>query len=449
MKKQLSLKIIFIMCMVNFSFAQLVDNGYEPLKVGDTVPDITLTNLIHYPKKNVKLSDFKGKPVILDFWTSGCASCIESWPKMVSLQEKFKEKAQIILINNYWDKSKVKPFIEKRMKLLELNMSILPVVCGDTILKKIFPHQTVPHIIWISSEGVVRAVTTSIDEENLKALVNGRNITIPQKKDSAKIRDFNRFNEQKPLFIQGNGEEQLADRLIAQSVLTKAVPGTIDGYSVYPFRARRLKKGEIITVINAPLEGLYLFANKNNASTYCINRTLIRPGRVVLEINDSIKPEPGYNYQLTVDKLTPIKELQEKMRLDLKKYFGFQAQWQKRYKKCLVFSIADTLRISYNGSKKAMFIMDDVNFKVSGTQSLFPGHTFTMPDIIDWMETMIPYYADLGYPILDETGLKGPVSLEVETNVSNYKALDKALKKKYGMRLTLEEREVEVLVIGD
>ncbi len=42
--------------------------------------------------KLVKLSDFKGKYVLLDFWASWCPPCREENPNVVNAYQKFKDK---------------------------------------------------------------------------------------------------------------------------------------------------------------------------------------------------------------------------------------------------------------------------------------------------------------------------------------------------------------------
>lgn len=54
-----------------------IDQGEnDKLTVGDVMPDITFNNLVNYKSSSAKLSDFKGKLVILDFWATTCLSLI-------------------------------------------------------------------------------------------------------------------------------------------------------------------------------------------------------------------------------------------------------------------------------------------------------------------------------------------------------------------------------------
>jgi thiol-disulfide isomerase/thioredoxin len=69
------------------------------LSIGDLVPDIEF-RMLNYPKLNIKLSDFKGKLVLLDFWAIWCSNCIPNFPKLKPLQASFKGKAQVILVSS-------------------------------------------------------------------------------------------------------------------------------------------------------------------------------------------------------------------------------------------------------------------------------------------------------------------------------------------------------------
>ena len=47
--------------------------------------------------RNKRLSDFRGKVVVLNFWASYCGSCVEELPDLNRLQERIRSRGSVIL----------------------------------------------------------------------------------------------------------------------------------------------------------------------------------------------------------------------------------------------------------------------------------------------------------------------------------------------------------------
>lgn len=56
-------------------------------------------NYLEYNSQKLKLSDYSGKIVILDFWATWCAPCREGIPDLIELKSEFGEKIEIIGIS--------------------------------------------------------------------------------------------------------------------------------------------------------------------------------------------------------------------------------------------------------------------------------------------------------------------------------------------------------------
>lgn len=61
-----------------------------------TAPDFTLPDLTG---KNVSLTDFKGKWVVLDFWGSWCGWCVKGFPALKEAHEKYGDRIVVIGID--------------------------------------------------------------------------------------------------------------------------------------------------------------------------------------------------------------------------------------------------------------------------------------------------------------------------------------------------------------
>ena len=74
--------LLLIFCYVSGAIAQ------------QTAPDFTLPDL---SGNMVSLKDFRGKIVFIDFWATYCVPCRKSMPKLVELDEKYRDKGLVIL----------------------------------------------------------------------------------------------------------------------------------------------------------------------------------------------------------------------------------------------------------------------------------------------------------------------------------------------------------------
>lgn len=63
---------------------------------------------------NLKLSDFTGKKVMLNFWAEWCPFCVQEMPDLMKLQKKHENDLVIIFINVGDSEDVVKKFIEDK-----------------------------------------------------------------------------------------------------------------------------------------------------------------------------------------------------------------------------------------------------------------------------------------------------------------------------------------------
>lgn len=115
---------------------------------GDKIADVELKDI----KGNIHhLSDYKGKYIILDFWSRYCGPCLDAFPLLKEIAEKYKEKIVVISLSvdpeAVWKETEVKESADNWLQLSDgLGMSGIAAHYGVHAL---------PSFIYISPESTV------------------------------------------------------------------------------------------------------------------------------------------------------------------------------------------------------------------------------------------------------------------------------------------------------
>jgi len=96
-KKNCRLKLIFtIVATISLLTCVIGCTIPEGSQVGDNAPDFTLSTL---DGGQVTLSELKGKPVMLIFWTTGCGACIYQMPFLEAAYDEMGDEVEFINID--------------------------------------------------------------------------------------------------------------------------------------------------------------------------------------------------------------------------------------------------------------------------------------------------------------------------------------------------------------
>jgi peroxiredoxin len=65
-----------------------------------TAPDFELTTLVPTPdgKQKIRLSQYRGQTVVLNFWTTTCKPCLEEMPSLADLAKVLKRRKDVVLL---------------------------------------------------------------------------------------------------------------------------------------------------------------------------------------------------------------------------------------------------------------------------------------------------------------------------------------------------------------
>jgi peroxiredoxin len=67
--------------------------GSRPPRIGTAAPNFSVQDA----DRKVTLGELRGKVVVLNFWATWCAPCVEEMPSLVQLQQRFKDKGLTVV----------------------------------------------------------------------------------------------------------------------------------------------------------------------------------------------------------------------------------------------------------------------------------------------------------------------------------------------------------------
>jgi len=123
------------------------DMSFKP---GKSAPEISVLDL---NDKTVKLSDFRGKVVMLRFWSTGCRVCVKGMPALNEFNKKYEDRGLVLLaVNKGESKERVEQFIRK------LNISYPVLLDPALIAAAKYGVTAVPTTVFIDRKGTAGKV---------------------------------------------------------------------------------------------------------------------------------------------------------------------------------------------------------------------------------------------------------------------------------------------------
>jgi|GEM_PF-633487 len=405
---------------------------------GDTWPDLEFREVMNYSRPVLRLSDFKGKALLISVWAHHCLSCIEAFPLLDSMQEKFKDRLQVILLNHETADSTRRFFLRKN-KLPQ--PKIVPMVTGETVLAK---KLNMLGELWLDSARVFHfgSEVANITPENIQKFLTGIPLTFKKRVKLAE------FDTSVPLIAEGGG--RWIDSI-----------GSYAYFFHHPFEISLLNKTEPdgispaneLRFTNISVLELYRLAfnekNKHNFTEATMEVRVKDSSLFFPPKGDSQSRSNWYNEHLyTYDSRVPLPfadRIYQLMQQSLPFRFGPKAEVQLLERNCWVLEALNSTKfISKKGPpyKKAGLTVDE-------SDSVSQFRHWPSKNVFSTIKFFCQKFSS--YPLIDRLNYSGPMNFSMHLGViiaGKMERFQEALKEN-GLILRQQKMKVPVLVIQD
>ena len=136
----------------------------ERVSVGDDMADADLYD----PEGRVRhLAEFKGKYILMDFWSRTCMPCRMSFPELEEVAARYRDRLEVVSINQDTKENWLEFIGREKMKGNQWN----ELRKSDTGLAAAYGVNGIPHYVMISPAGKVLQIWSGYAKGTLKARV--------------------------------------------------------------------------------------------------------------------------------------------------------------------------------------------------------------------------------------------------------------------------------------
>ena len=111
----------------------------------------------------VSLSDFRGKPVLINFWATWCPPCIQEMPLLQEIADVYEEELVVLAINGGDSMEQIRAFAEA------FEYTLIFLADPENTLSLEYSVRGFPTSFFIDAEGLIQGTYIGMMDENIIA----------------------------------------------------------------------------------------------------------------------------------------------------------------------------------------------------------------------------------------------------------------------------------------
>jgi cytochrome c biogenesis protein CcmG, thiol:disulfide interchange protein DsbE len=117
--------------------------------VGHPAPDFTLTTL---DGTQVRLSELRGRPVVLNFWATWCPPCRGEMPQLEAASRRYADQVAVIGVNQVEPAGTVQAFAN------EVGLTYPIPLDSSGVASRLYGVRSLPTTFFIDRDGMIRQI---------------------------------------------------------------------------------------------------------------------------------------------------------------------------------------------------------------------------------------------------------------------------------------------------
>jgi len=419
-------------------------------QVGKPCPEFIFNHVTHFKTTHATNKDFLGKWLVLDFWDTGCHSCIHSFPFVNRRSKEFAGQLQYLMVDMFSKDEKlgdVEAFYDKYRQRENL---VMPCAFDSVLSRGAWTIYSAPTEVVVDPEGIVRGVTHDLVDNDLKNFIAGKMQELTPAFIGTDTIDH------RPVFEGIQAIQTGDDQTLVHSVVSKFDEARVrlsDNYNPPDNLDSCGIKGQIQIIDRTSSEIFYYaWCGVEDPGVYSDNKNFGKISRFpILLLRDTsqftVSEHSVYNHYAFELVAPPGKyssiEMRSMMQAELECAFNCTARVEERELPCWLLKLRPGFKAKLVGNNGEVVVIEhsDARWIIKNDsfgQSFWPGYV-GRGELFD------------NRPIFNETGFK--MQDNINLTISNRLVLNMEEAKKTlwdaGFELVPAKRKMKVLVIRD